>query len=200
MIPSIENELSSLLKERRDAMKRFDTGIDPFSLKPGFEPPDPFPAGASSREIDALAKTLNVRLPPDIRRWLQISDGPPGFFGTMQAQEGCRVEEIWTQFPEWKQWTWIPVGCDGFGNFYVKPIGRSNNFPICFVEALEPDELRYAVASNTLIFAWFALYEESHSNQHGQRSRWPFEKEFVLSKDPELAAFGAEYVLPWDAQ
>jgi hypothetical protein len=106
------------------------------------------------------------------------------------------MEEIWQLWPEWRDNNWIPVGRDS-GNFYVRAVPKSERGGVFYVEATISDKLQYAVASDTLHFAWFNLRHFEALESH-KTSGWPQDKSFMLSQDPELAREeGAPF--PWDA-
>lgn len=149
------DKLRELLRSRSENSKKVTSRINPFSLETGFEPLDPYPPPATESEIQSFCESIGVDFTTDIKEWLKISNGPAGFFDINWAQKGCRIEEVWLDYPDWKRNGWVPIARDGFGNFYLKSVDRLRESPVCFVEALQSDKMAYAVASNALQFARF---------------------------------------------
>lgn len=50
-----------------------------------------------------------VELPDDVKAWLRITNGAPGFFGIGWAQKGCNMEDLWQLWPELPAKGWIPI-------------------------------------------------------------------------------------------
>jgi hypothetical protein len=136
-------------------------------------------------------------LPDDIKEWLRITNGAAGFFGLDPAYRDRNIEGVWQAVPYLHQEGWIPVGNDAFGNYYVRVVSESGGRSGVFhVEGTMADELAYVVASDTLHLAEFVLEEREVLNS-GKTYGWPWDKSFVLSKDPELRHIeGARF--PWE--
>jgi len=172
--------------------------VDPVSGKPGWVPPDPYPAGVTEEDLTAFTSHTGIELPDDVIEWLKITNGAPGFLGIGAAQRGCNMEKLWQLAVRLRRKGWIPVGRDDFGNYYVRVVRESGGRGgVLHVEGTSTDELAYAVASDTLHFAVFSL-EEKEALNSGETYGWPGDKSFVLSKDPELAHVeGARFL--WDS-
>lgn len=193
----LTEHLAELVNSRRlhFEQKRSRMTTNPLTGEPGFVPRDPYPPGAKGDSFAAFRTRTGVELPDDIKEWLRITNGAAGFFGVDPAPKDRSVEGIWQAVPYLHQEGWIPVGVSDFGDFYVRVVpelgGRGNVF---LVRGTMADELAFVVASDTLHLAEFVLEEREVLNSGGKYG-WPFDKAFVLSKDPELSHAGAR--LPW---
>jgi hypothetical protein len=185
--------LQQLLKDRQSGRKSHPIVVNPFTRKPivSGELVDVYPAGASKQDIRRFTDRTGIRLSTSLQTWLAISNGPAGFLGIPPGDERCSIEQIWNQHPDFRETSWIPVARDDFGNFYVQVALSSSPEIVHFVESIG-GYVAYAVASNMLRFAEFYL-EGEKSNSYA----WPFDKRFVLSRDPELA--NAWAVLAWES-
>lgn len=157
--------------------------------------PDPFPKGATERQLDKFSVRTGVALPNQLREWLKITNGAAGFYGVSPARRD--PEAIWALRPYWKQRLWIPVADDGFGNYYVQLCPQASDFsiqPVCFVEAIGDDDVAYVVASDMLRFALFYLEQET---MVPTGPSWPFNKKYMLSKDAQLEKV-TDLPMPWD--
>lgn len=173
--------------------------VHPITGKPGFFIINPYPPAATDEDLDQFVIRTGVELPADIRTWLKVTNGAGGFFGVKPVDERCDIENIWRQRPEWQRNQWIPVGKDAFGNWYVRiPAATTpNRGAICFVEYMDPNVLVYVAASSPLNFAEFEL-ENREALDAGEEYGWPFDRAFVLSRDPELAHADIA-PLPWES-
>jgi hypothetical protein len=160
--------------------------VNPFTGEPGYVPRDPYPPGASEDDFAAFRTRTGVDLPDDIKVWLRLTDGAAGFFGVDPNSKDRSIEGIWEMVPDLRQEGRIPVGCDDFGNFYLRVVPKlGGRGGVYHVEGHMPDELYYVVASDTLHLAEFILEQEEALVSH-ETYGWPFDKSFVLSKDPEI--------------
>lgn len=200
MDDSVVETIRALFLKRKEQSRHLQSGINPFSLERDFIPLDPYPLGANVADFVEFLQLHEFLLPKELMELLGISNGAAGFFGVSDAQSGCRIDEIWQLFPEWKLESWIPVGRDNFGNYYVMFVINNVSSPVCFVDALQPDTLKYAVASNALEFAKFYLQNEESLNKTGTSTGWPFDRDYVLSCDPGLATFEEDYPMPWNEE
>lgn len=194
----IIHEITKLLEKRRNEDRFFKTGVNPFSFDKTYVVPNPYPPPVSQKELDEFYRDTGISLSTDVIAFLQISNGAPGFFGIRNAQKICNLENLWEDFPEWKRQSWLPVGRDTFGNYYIKPVIENSQSPICFVEGTDSNILRYAVASDMLRFALFKLEEQLCPQSDANALGWPFDREYVLKRDPELSAYEDAYPLPWN--
>jgi hypothetical protein len=99
--------------------------------------------------------------------------------------------------PEFKANSWLPLGTDGCGDYYVLALASEPDplRPVYFIDPYQDggySRPTYAVASELWLFLRFLFRDEL-----GDRS-WPFESRSVLVSDPLLAQVrGAP--LPWEA-
>ena len=202
----LELQLSALTKVLRAACegKIGKLRQNPLSGKLDYVMPDPYPPGASPQLIAGFTRRTGIQLPIDVVKWLRISNGAAGFFGIKAESEGRDIEWLWRRFhPVWRKKRWIPIGSDGFGNFYVRVATRKMVVGVYFVEGMNSDELGYAVASDTLHFVQFSLDNESRfaatstELSYPERFPWPFDKRFVLAHDPNIVECRAA-PLPWE--
>lgn len=188
-VPDLKARLVDLLeKHRADFEQKFGhMTVNPLTGKPGYIPPDQYPKGVTEEDLVAFRSRTGVDLPEDVKAWLRITNGAPGFFGIGWAQRGCNMEDLWQLWPEMRAKGWIPIGSDEFGNFFVRvvpePGGRGGVF---HVEATSMDRLVYVAASDALHYALFHL-EHLEAYRLRRTSGWPQDKEHVLSQDPEMA-------------
>lgn len=193
-----ERLVELLEKNRLRAEQTWEKVKDnPLFARPEYVRPDQYPAGATEEDLEAFTFRTGIELPDDVKQWLRITNGQPGFYGIGSAQKGANIEELWEVRPDLRQPGWIPVGTDDFGNFYVRIVPESGGRGgVFYVEATSTDELAYAAASDTLHFAQFSLEESLHvipefssmeeAIQSGKLYGWPRDESFVLSKDPDL--------------
>ncbi len=193
--------LSQLVKELRapDLDKIGRSMTNPLSLEPGYIFPDPYPPGATDEQLAFFSRQFGIPFPPDLREWLKITNGAAGFFGVGSPQPDRDISAMWKQRPEWREKRWIPAGRDTFGNFYlaVPHIDKNSRGGVCFVEGTISYQLEYAVASDTLHFAEFVLEMRTVMKSYDDKYGWPFEKDFVLSKDPKILDVKTA-PMPWD--
>jgi hypothetical protein len=185
--------LRLLLDDRRSKCNASPTAVNPLTLKPisPNELLDVYPAGASELDIARFAISARIAMPKSLSAWLSISNGAAGFFGVPPVDDRCSFEHIWSQFPAFREKHWIPVARDDFGNFYVQFLTQPVRDTVYFVETIG-DHVPYAVASDMLRFAEFYLESEAAADHYP----WPFDKKFVLSRDPQLAK--VDVVCAWD--
>lgn len=168
------------------------------------EPGTTLPDGASDDNLAMFTKTTGLSLPSELVEWLKLCNGPcvgpGGLYGIAPAREFLRIEAELAINTEWKQRNWLPVAGDGTGNYYIIDANTECNgsHPIFFldheVSLIEPV---YIVASNLWTFLLFILQSElDWENSH--KTHWPFEKEYVLSIDPELEKIDIAIPLPWE--
>lgn len=164
-------------------------------------PPEaPPPAGATQEQLDALAAGLGYPVPGSVRAWLRacngIIAGPGGLYGTQTAPDFLDIESVLARHPRWRPAGWLPVAGDGTGNHYVVDTRQQHlgTDAVFFVDvSADPDRLGYVVASGLRRFLLFLLEKEV-----GER-RWPFDRGYVLDRDPGLAAVTPPDLLPWHA-
>jgi SMI1 / KNR4 family (SUKH-1) len=184
------------------------------------------PAGVPEGVIVEFEERTGVAVPPHLRSWLRVSNGPcVGAGGAYGIRPDCPfldIEDSLRLHPAWLRLGWIPIANDGCGNEYC--VVTKNDFgqgePVIFVDAMNgEDKPTYVVASDTWQFLRSYLIE--FNNEMGDyragrfateelqnrpvaelaseaRSRWPFNKEIVVRDDPDILKFSAA-TLPWEA-
>lgn len=126
-----------------------------------------------------------------LRDFNGVRIGAAGLYGVCPDQEFTDIEATYKLFPGWKDCCWIPVGGDGCGNYYVL-LGNAPGRPVGFIDTLEdPNAIAYLVASGYWVFIEFYLGEASGEEL------WPFDRDYVLENDPELARC-EDAPMPWD--
>lgn len=160
-------------------------------------PEEVLPEGASDGDCDAFEQRTGIRLPDDVRQWLQVTNGPcvgpGGLFGIRPRRAHLDIERYFGMFPSWQRQKWIPVAGDGCGNYYVIPTqgeyGRGN--PVLFVDASSTyDTPSFIVASDIGHFLVGLLEKEIGMNG------WPFDENYVTKTDAEITRFVGT-PLPW---
>ena len=157
------------------------------------------PGPASTGDLNAFRQSIGYEIPPDLRDWLNISNGPcvgpGGLFGIGLLPKHLSIDHHLSLYPEWGERRWLPIAGDGSGNYYL--LAASEEFggghPIVFVEPIV-DKFKpiYVAASNIWSFLDFLLRRELN------QSKWPFDQAEVLACDPDiLTVVGVS--LPWEA-
>jgi hypothetical protein len=194
-------KLIRLVKElRAPAAEKIGRSMpNPLSGRPGFVFPDPYPPGASDKQLDLFSKQFGIPIPSDLSEWLRITNGGAGFFGVAPVHPDRDIEVMWKIRPYWLEKGWIPVGTDTFGNFYVlvPEIDKHLRGGVCFVEGTQSDQLSFTVASDTLHYAEFELEMRTVMKSYDDEYRWRCDKEFVTSKDPKIVEV-AVAPMRWD--
>ena len=167
------------------------------------EPGTSLPPGAADDNIATFEQTTGLSLPMELRAWLKICNGPlvgpGGFYGVSPAIEFLRIDLKWELYPEWKTRHWFPIAGDGCGDYYLLDGNNEHDgfHPIYFIDH-EIDLLtpNYLVASNIWTFLFCILQQEADLT-NAKSLRWPFDKAYVLSIDPELGKLKLA-PLPWE--
>jgi hypothetical protein len=148
--------------------------------------------------MQRLEEASTSALPSDLREWLAhvngARGGPGGLYGSRPDDPTIDIVAILRQFPIWNERGWIPIAGDGCGNHYVIfPVGPHR--PVGFVDITDrgSEEIAYVAASSCPIFLEQLLRKEV------ERSRWPFDREMTLARDPEIEAAAGRAPLPWNA-
>lgn len=216
MTTELHCRLVDLLNQRKKDSDEWRQGLtaNPLTGKPLKKRDllDPFPKGATDRQLDRFSNRTGVTLPAGLREWLKITNGAAGFYGVPPVQRGCNIEELWGLRPYWKHRAWIPVAHDDFGNYYVQlaPMADDASIqPVGFVEAIGDDHIAYVVASDAVQFALFKLEKFSApfsdppprgaELREYALSTWPFGKKYVLSRDPRLGRIRG-LPMPWSSE
>ena len=164
----------------------------------------PVRAPATEDEIDDYQVRTGVTLPPPVREWLMMSNGPIvdqcAFYGINDGL--LPFDKAYAIFPAWHEMKWIPILDDSCGNYWVLPTRGEygDGYPVVFVETMLDDEApAYLVASSLGHFIEFVLEDEillAHEDRQND-SYWPFERDKVLVKDPDMLKFH-DVRLPWN--
>ena len=154
---------------------------------------DVFP-GISLIAIADSETRLSCRFPEQYKEFLTrcngISVAPAGIFGIRPPKNAFDLERSYANFPQFKAWRMIPISSDGCGNFYLLDVGSTADGRIYFYDTISNDKPGYVVASDFWHFAYFYITEAQ------ERKGWPFEQDYVLNVDPELAS-PCKAPLPW---
>lgn len=163
-------------------------------------PEEELPAGLSDQECTRFEERTGLVMPPDLRAWLNISNGPcvgpGGLYGVCPPRMHLDIESYYDMYPTWRTRGWIPVAGDGCGNQYVLVTKREygNGLPIVFVESTSDHEMpAYIVASDIRHFLLFLFLREL-----GQCG-WPFDEAIVTQNDPAIMTFH-DVPLPWQGK
>lgn len=160
-------------------------------------PGEGLPSGVSDEDCRAFELRTGILMPPDLRKWLKMCNGPcvgaGGLYGLRTAREHLDIELQLGMHPQWQQAKWIPIAGDGCGNSFVTT--TRNDFgvgsPVLFVDCgSSPDTPAYIVASSIGHFLVFFLGIEV-----GKRG-WPFDPDVVTQMDPSITAYTG-VALPW---
>lgn len=167
-----------------------------FLSKAPLHPEEGIPEGLSESDIFSLEERLGMKLPPQFRDWLTVTNAPcvgsGGFVGHCNSRKALDIESIYINYPEWKQKGWIPVVNDGSGNFYVLLGCGSQTDIVAYVDVAEsPSELAFVAASSLIKF--IELFTRRESGEKG----WPFDRDFVLENDPKLQNLQHIAPFPW---
>lgn len=161
-------------------------------------PEDSIPPGLDELHLDQFEGRTGITLPPMMRRWLMLTNGPcvgpGGFYGIRPMRSDLDIEGRIALFPEWRNRKWIPVAGDGCGNDYIMPTQNEfgTGLPIIFVDTtISPDVPIYVVASDLEHFLLGILQKEM-----GVKG-WPFDPNHVLEFDPQITNC-RDIKLPWD--
>jgi cell wall assembly regulator SMI1 len=147
--------------------------------------------------ISRFEAEFGLVLPEAVRDWLGHHNG-----GGVGNQIACglgtgaawEIEDILRREPVWKDRGWIPVGADGFGDYYLAA-SRSSREPeglIFFVDQMDFEAPAYVVGSGVWHFLYGLACDELRSEDW-----WPFERDRMLEVDPALTTVDA-VPLPWD--
>src|SRR5262249_36759131 len=98
------------------------------------------PSGATNEDIDAFSQRTGITVPPEIREWLLMYNGPcigiGGLYGIHPTQEGYEIESKLEGYEAWRDNHWIAIAGDGCGNLYVVPTRGEfgDGFPVLFID------------------------------------------------------------------
>ena len=80
---------------------------NPLTGKPGYVFPDPYPPGATDKQLDFFTEQFRIPFPRDLREWLRITNGAAGFFGVAPVHPARDIGQVWKLRPEWLEKRWI---------------------------------------------------------------------------------------------
>lgn len=149
---------------------------------------------AGDVQIDKFAERVEFLIPDQLRSWLKIADGV--FIGNQQMLSLLEIESIYEYQNDWREKMWIPIATDGTGNTYIIPVGEEYGmgYPVFFYDCYDDFENpSYIVASDLAHFLEFFMEDELRIT-----TLWPFNKEYVIGKDPDIINF-PKLTLPWEA-
>ena len=153
---------------------------------------------ATDEALHAFTERTGLELPEDVRTWLKIANGlyvgNQGLLGIPTKHSTFDMEETLELHPTWTDKGWLPVGDDGFGNYYVIPLkgDYGPGFPVVFFDhETDMDSAQYIVASDLEHFIRFLIECELRI------TGWPFGKEEMLERDPAILNFTG-VALPWE--
>jgi hypothetical protein len=157
------------------------------------------PGGLADEDIDAFQSELGYTVPPPLREWLRVSNGPcvgpGGLFGIGAVPKHLSIQHHLSLYPEWGAKKWLPVAGDGCGNYYLLVAAHDfgAGFPVVFVEPMvDVSSPIYVAASGLWSFLDFILRKEL------AKSSWPFGRAEVVAQDPGILDVTG-VPLPWDA-
>jgi cell wall assembly regulator SMI1 len=159
-------------------------------------PDEGIPEGVNNDDIMKLEKDIGFPLPETLKQWLTVTNAPcvgtGGFIGISPKRKSLDIYSIYENYPNWKSHQWIPMANDGSGNFYVAVIDKSEVEAIGFIDTMENlTHLAFVVASDIIIFIKMFIMMQS-----GER-RWPYNKKFVVEKDPCILNKRHIAPMPW---
>jgi cell wall assembly regulator SMI1 len=158
--------------------------------------------GATAAQIDQLEQDLGRSVPASLRAWYAICGGihcaPGGLLGPAAQDSDVDIREVmsWPTHVGWAAAGWLPVAGDGNGDYYVLDTTRAhlpNDDAVFFVDQSEPDDLAYIVGSSLPRFLVFLMEHELES------TGWPFDRAYVVARDPGIEAVTPAGLLPWNA-
>lgn len=143
-------------------------------------------------------KKSGVMFPSDLITWLSCCNGVicggGELFGVRNNNKKLDIPTIINLFDNWKKYGWIPIAGDGCGNYYIldSKNRKGSSGLVYFVDVCyDCEELDYVASSNLWSFLRFYVERE-----YGE-DRWPFDKEYVLSRDPHIIEC-SNAPMPWD--
>ena len=152
------------------------------------------PPGASASAIALAEARVGRPFPAELVQWLTHANGAHfefcWFFGVELEPSDSGITKTLEYFPEWRPLGWIPIGSDGCGSHYVLAQFEDLSAVLFIDHEVARDRPTYAVASSFGRFLNFVL-----AAGRGEE-RWPFDRDYVLSVDPEFGRL-PESLLPW---
>ena len=138
-------------------------------------------------------------MPPELRRWLTISDGTfagaDGILGAGPPDPRLEIESTLVLHENWTWLGWIPIAGDACGDYYMVGTARSREPEdvVFFVDCHEDfDKPWYVVGSDIWHFLVGYLSDELWEDW------WPFDRDRMLAFDPAIAQHESVKSLPWE--
>lgn len=168
-------------------------------------------APVNPEDIRDLERTLGGDVPRELVEWVTLCDGaavnPGGLYSVREIISFYRVIQ-----PAWLERGWIPVASDGCGDIHIldtrSVVQPRGTHPVYFVDQCDFNQPDYVVASGLWRFLKFLLEHEIQNQMlplevrmdataHAPETRWPFNKAYVLSLDPDLDYYEGNVRMPW---
>jgi hypothetical protein len=154
------------------------------------------PAGASEHEIGTFETCVGLKVPSQLRAWLEKVNGamagPGGLFGARGATDFLSIEKYLKIFPAWRRLGWLPIASDGLGNYWVVVPGPDGSAGwVAFIDVhSDPEAIDYYAASTVFRFLGFLLNSEL-----GEQG-WPRTRQYVVEHDHGMENV-PESLSPW---
>jgi len=179
------------------------------------------PSGATSEDCDGFSQRTGITMPPELREWLLLCNGPNlragGFYGIPPLPKDSDIESVFAFHPTWHDNGWLPIANDGCGDYFVVPTRAEfgKGCPVLFIDAHEDFDIpSYIVASGVGKLLESLLRKAIEDSLHDAkeisrpsvwpflgewdlRDRWPFDEALVRAADPDIVRFRG-VPLPWD--
>jgi cell wall assembly regulator SMI1 len=162
-------------------------------------PKDVIPPGASEADLDDFVTSTGISLPDDLRTWLRLTNGVyfthTIFAGIRPFPPRLDLEADLRDRPHWKQKAWIPVATDGSGSTYLMASRQEfgEGYPLFLIEGTQRDqESPLCIVSSDMEHFLMCSLEKELAGLSG----WPFNKDYMIERDPEIMQFPG-LRLPW---
>lgn len=155
-------------------------------------------------DVTAFERKHRLELPDELKGWLRHCDGAPVSPGGIyplfsRSPDQASIDWYLESFPSWRDRGWIPIASDGCGDVFLLATrirAPGGTHPVFFLDQADFENPAYLVASGLWRFLYFLLKSELERDQ-GQHVSWPFDRDAVLTEDPDLAACSG-MPFPWD--
>ncbi len=128
-------------------------------------PEDAIPQGCTPEDLAGLEARTGLAIPPEMRDWLQYTNGPcigpGGLFGIRPNRRSMDIEHYLGLFPAWAERRWLPVAGDGCGNYFVLECDVAQSRRVLFVDTHEDPQQGEAAADNLWAFLGNTLEAEA---------------------------------------
>lgn len=157
--------------------------------------------GASPPALERAMRRWDLPLDGVLREWFEfcngVSIGPEALYGLEQSEPDLDVDVRRSLGVGWAEAGWVPVAGDGFGNSYVVDMaGKTvqSHQAVIFVEAVDPLEPVYAIASNM----WTFVEKYVRRDEPGSSGWEVWDLTSAMRSDPELADVRGVVPMPWE--